>query len=131
MRERYRAQNSVFQQAAGWITWKKCGLYERRLFPQFQAVTMVSEMDRQAVRRAIPDFNGHLEVIPNGVDLEWCPVGLAEPKADTIVFNGSLTYAANLEAMRFFTGQVLPLIWQEKSNVRAGDHREHRRGQTG
>jgi len=54
-------------------------------------------------------------VIENGVDilrnqqyLEKYPI---EP--NSIVFAGSLTYSANLEAMRFFTHEVFPLIKKE------------------
>lgn len=110
MQERYLDQGDPIRKTTAWITWQKCQRYERQLYPHFQAVTMVSERDRQAVKKIMPEYSGRLEVIPNGVDLESCQLGLAPPLPETIVFNGSLTYAANLEAMHWFVGQVLPLI---------------------
>ncbi len=118
MEERYKAQRNPLRRASGWFTWQKCQRYERWLYPQFAAVTMVSDRDRQAVRKAIPRYTGRLEVIPNGVDLETRHPGLAEPVLDTLVFNGSLTYAANREAMRWFTGQIWSLIRQRRPQAR-------------
>jgi glycosyltransferase involved in cell wall biosynthesis len=79
---------------------------------------MVSQQDLLAVRQSIPRYSGQLAVIPNGVDLETRRPGLAEPVADTIVFNGSLAYQANLEGFQFFYFQVLPLIWNARANVK-------------
>lgn len=110
MEERFRRQSSWLHRLAGWITWQKCLYYEKLLYPLFQAVTMVSQNDLQAVEKYIPNFPGRLEVIPNGVDVNSNTLGLAELIPDTLVFNGSLTYQPNLEAMRFFIFQVLPLI---------------------
>jgi polysaccharide biosynthesis protein PslH len=114
MEERYRAQNKLLRRAAGWVTWQKCRRYERGLYPNFAGVSMVSERDLLAVRKTVPAYSGRLEVIPNGVDLETRRVGLAEPIPDTVVFNGALTYAANLEAMRFFISQAWPLLIKER-----------------
>ncbi|OGO29109.1 MAG: hypothetical protein A2Z16_08265 [Chloroflexi bacterium RBG_16_54_18] len=110
MHERFEDQEGVLRRAAGWVTWQKCRRYERWLYPQFQAVTMVSGRDLRAVKETIPGYQGRLEVVPNGVDLSSHHLGIAAPVNNTLVFNGALTYAANLEAMRFFTGSVLPLI---------------------
>lgn len=79
---------------------------------------MVSENDLRAVRRTMPGYEGNLEVIPNGVDLERNRPGMYEPQAERLVFNGSLSYAANREAMRFFCGRVLPLIREERPQAR-------------
>lgn len=118
MEERYRNLHSPLQRIAGWITWRKCQRYERWLYPHFQAVSMVSENDLRAVRRTMPGYEGNLEVIPNGVDLERNRPGMYEPQAERLVFNGSLSYAANREAMRFFCGRVLPLIREERPQAR-------------
>ncbi len=82
------------------------------------AVTMVSENDLRAVRDSMPGYHGRLEVIPNGVDLETRRFGMSEPQMDTLVFNGSLTYAANLEAIRWFVAEVWPLIQQKRPGTR-------------
>jgi polysaccharide biosynthesis protein PslH len=70
------------------------------------------------VRESMPGYHGRLEVIPNGVDLETRRFGMNEPQRDTLVFNGSLTYAANLEAIRWFIVEVWPLIQQKRPGTR-------------
>lgn len=118
MEERYRHQAGPIHRVAGWITWQKCQRYERRLYAEFAAVTMVSENDLRAVRESMPGYHGRLEVIPNGVDLETRRFGMSEPQMDTLVFNGSLTYTANLEAIRWFVAEVWPLIQQKRPRTR-------------
>ena len=110
MEEQYRAQRSPARKAMRWLTWKKGLRYERGLYRQFTACTMVSERDRQAMVEAMPSYSGRVAVIPNGVDLEHYRPGLAAPSPDTLIFTGALTYSANSEAMRFFIGEILPLI---------------------
>lgn len=118
MEERYRMQGGPIRRMAGWVTWQKCRRYERQLYAQFETVSMVSEQDRQAVQASFPEYAGRLAAIPNGVDLETRQMGLAEPEPGRLVFNGSLTYAANLEAVRWFVAETLPLIRQARPGAR-------------
>jgi glycosyltransferase involved in cell wall biosynthesis len=118
MEERYRMQGGPIRRMAGWVTWQKCRRYERKLYAQFDSVSMVSEQDQRAVQTNFPEYGGRLAVIPNGVDLETRQMGLAEPQADRLVFNGSLTYAANLEAVRWFVAEALPLVRQARPGAR-------------
>ncbi len=118
MEDRFHKDAGFMKKSANWITWQKCRRYERHLYPKFIGVTMVSANDKNAVQKSILNYSGRLEVIPNGVDLETHQIGLAVPNRDTIVFNGSLTYSANLEAMKYFIQQILPLIQQQKPAAR-------------
>lgn len=117
MEERYQSQNNPLRRLASWITYQKCKRYEKRLYPYFNAVTMVSDQDKQSVRKVMPGYAGHLEVIPNGVDLEKCTPGLVKPSPDTLIYNGSLAYAANLDAMQYFSREIMPLIQEHRPQV--------------
>lgn len=118
MEEQYRAQRSAPRRLARWVTWHKCRRYERRLFPQFDAVTMVSERDRRAVEATVPAMAGRVAVIPNGVDAARNRPGLAVPQPGTLVFNGAPAYYANADAMRWFCGEVLPAVRALRPGVR-------------
>lgn len=118
LEEHYHNQRDPIHKAACWVSWQKCLHYERQTYPNFNAVTMVSERDRQAVVESIPNYQGRLEVIPNGVDLSTRFPGMAQVEADTLVFNGSLTYSLNADAMRFFTRDVWPSIRQARPGAR-------------
>jgi glycosyltransferase involved in cell wall biosynthesis len=71
---------------------------------------MVSEQDRAAARQILPGYGGRIEVVPNGVDCHRNRPGLAQPAANTLVFNGALTYSANYDAIEFFLADILPLV---------------------
>lgn len=103
--------------ARNWLTWFKFNKYARRLLPQFDAVTVVSEQERARVNTmgAAPQ---HLAIVPNGVDCD-ASAQYQEPRAPfSLVYNGAVTYSANLDAMRYFTREILPLIRASEPRVR-------------
>jgi polysaccharide biosynthesis protein PslH len=118
MEEQYRRRGNGPAALFAWITWQKCLRYERQLYPLFDGITMVSERDRQAVTRSIPEVGSRTVVVPNGVDIERNRPGLTIPEPDTLVFNGALTYHANADAMRYFCATILPAIRAERPGVR-------------
>ncbi len=118
MEDRFRSERKTIRKILNWFTWQKCLRYERQLYPKFQAISMVSKKDQLSIQQSIPNYSGRVMVIPNGVDLETRRPGLTEPQPDTLVFNGSLTYAPNLEGIRFFHSKVLPIIRQKRPGVK-------------
>lgn len=116
MYDRYRAQTTAAQKLRCWASWRKSALYEARLFPRFDLVTMVSEQDAAATRQLLHG-QPRVEVSPNGVDTAHFIPGLAEPQPDTLIFGGALTYEANFEAMHYFLKEVYPLIKRQRPNV--------------
>ena len=117
MWDRYRLQTSPLQRLRCWVSWRKSCHYEARLFPRFDLCTMVSEIDRNASLEMLPGYRGPVEVIPNGVDCQRNRPGLAQPKPDTLIFNGALTYYANHDAMRYFLAEIYPGVRQQVSNA--------------
>lgn len=110
MGERYKAQTLAVQRMRCWLSWQKTRHYEARTLGRFDLCTMVSEQDRQVALSLLPGYRGPVEVIPNGVDCERNRPGLFETAPNTLVFNGSLTYSANYDAMQYFLDAVYPLI---------------------
>ena len=90
------------------LTWLKTRRYVRTLLPHFAACTVVSEQERANLRDIAP-ANYRLEVVPNGCDTTWRP-DAAAPQPGTLVFNGSLTYSANYDAMSYFVREIWPQI---------------------
>jgi glycosyltransferase involved in cell wall biosynthesis len=80
------------------------------LFPQFSQCSMVSKQNREDVEQLIPAMRGKVTVIPNGVDTDLNSPGIARPIPNTLIYNGALTYRANLDAMVYFTREILPQI---------------------
>lgn len=105
MHEQYLAQSNPVLRLRYWLTWAKYHRYEENLYSHFDAITMVSDVDAQAVQTAFPRAP-RVQVIPNGLDLrlyDWDAI-IAPPCA--AIFTGSLTYSANLDAVRFLLSEV-------------------------
>jgi polysaccharide biosynthesis protein PslH len=117
MRERYAQQTNPLQRARCWASWQKQRHHERRLFPHFRLVTMVSEADRAVAQATAGNEKVWVEVVPNGVDCEHNRPGLACRRPRALVYNGALTYSANYDAMRYFLDAIHPLIRQQDADV--------------
>jgi glycosyltransferase involved in cell wall biosynthesis len=75
---------------------------------KFDVILTTSERDRGVFRRDLPDMP--MEVIPNGVDLEYFSPPKAPVEPRTIVFTGLMNYYPNENAVLFFLDEVLPLV---------------------
>jgi glycosyltransferase involved in cell wall biosynthesis len=82
--------------------------YERKLFPQFDAVTVVAAPDLEEVRKVVPGVDARL--ISLGIDTEYFQPLPVEKESATVVFHGHLGYAPNIEAALEFANQILPLV---------------------
>ncbi|HEY6072609.1 MAG TPA: glycosyltransferase [Anaerolineales bacterium] len=106
------------------LTWFKLRHYLDRLISAFQGVTVVSEAERALVLRLFPGLK-NVTVVPNCVNFEDYQTVPVEPKPNQIIFTGSFRYHANYEAMRWFVGEVFPLVLQKIPDaelVITGDH---------
>lgn len=114
MQERYEAALSPLDRTRCWIGWQKRRRYEARYYRHFDLITMVSESDRAATVATIGEGRSSVEVVPNGVDCYDRRPGLVTPLPDRLVYNGSLTYFANYNAVRHFLRHIFPLIKQQR-----------------
>jgi len=94
------------------LTWWKYGYFLRHLVDAFDRTTVVSEIERQHLVDAHCDQTA-LRVVPNGVDREALK-RRNEPRPGRMVYSGSVTYSANLDAVRYFARDILPLIQQAR-----------------
>jgi glycosyltransferase involved in cell wall biosynthesis len=102
--------------AAMRLVWRsqhaKMERYERDALRSFDSVIAVSDRDARQFR----DRYGLASVatIPTGVDLDffaWSePAAVDEAHPPTVVFTGSMDWEANVDGVRFFLGEVWPLI---------------------
>jgi glycosyltransferase involved in cell wall biosynthesis len=99
-----------------WMTWLKLKAYLRSVAQDFQGCTIVSENERQLVWQITDTMP--LAVVPNGVDVEGSNQVRATPAPDTLIYNGSLTYGPNLDAVQFFVREIFPLVLRERPAAR-------------
>lgn len=116
-RERYDRASGIAQRARCWVSWRKSRWYEGRMYPRFDLVTMVSEVDRQSTLSSVGADRVVVAVVPNGVDCDHNHPGLAERKSNMLVYNGALAYSANYDAMQWFLAAVYPQIKKRVPDV--------------
>ena len=66
----------------------------------------------------LPGFQRPVEVVPNGVDCRHNLPGLHSSNDNLLVYNGALTYSANLDAMTYFLSSIFPIVQQQIPDVR-------------
>ncbi len=100
--------------------------YEAMLVDRFDRVLVTSPIDAAALtelasrntQHAICNTHHAIDVLPNGVDLEYFTPSPAPRDPDTIVFTGKMSYHANVTAALFLVNDIMPLIWRERPGVR-------------
>jgi len=103
-----RTERSVGRKLFNAVEFVKVRHAERAAWRRADGCLLTSHREETLVRRIAPATP--TAVIPNGVDVEYFRPGSAEPNPDSILFTGLLTYRPNLDAVRYFTREVLPLI---------------------
>lgn len=93
------------------IQWQKLKYFEKKMLATVSGVTVVSRGDAQTLTRLVPTLKPF--VVPNGVDTEYFDRQNVEPfpfNRPTLVFSGTLDYRPNVDALRWFVSEVLPLV---------------------
>ncbi|MBV8085354.1 MAG: glycosyltransferase [Chloroflexi bacterium] len=96
------------------VQWLKLRAYERAACQRADAVIAVSKEDRAALLDLDPGLC--IEVIPNGVDAAFFKP-LEHPKEDAFLFTGVLDFRPNVDAVRWLTSEIWPLIRQQLPNA--------------
>ena len=98
------------------IQWHKLARYERMLGSTLDLMTVVSAEDQRALQRI--GVHKPLPIVPNGVDTTYFTPAKRTPEANTLLFTGSLDFRPNIDALRWFVQQVLPLIQHHMPQAR-------------
>lgn len=76
---------------------------EQRCLTLFDATTVISPVDRDALNPAV-------RIVPNGVDTGYfAPAN--QPAVYTVVFTGNMSYAPNVDAACWLVNDIMPLVW--------------------
>lgn len=88
--------------------------YEAAVFNDFELKTIISRQDRDLINH--PERH-KIEIIPNGIDLEFFqPIAL--DKKFELVFAGNMSYPPNVETAVFLSKKVMPLLLKTNPNAR-------------
>jgi glycosyltransferase involved in cell wall biosynthesis len=84
------------------------GLYERAYAPLIDRAWVVSDTERRAMRWLAGVR--HVDVVPNGVDVEHYAPGAATPEPRTAVFWGRLDFEPNIQGLQWFCREIWPAV---------------------
>lgn len=82
--------------------------YEQRYSSKFSAIVVTTEEDKVQLQKFNP--NTEIQVISNGVDLVSFPNRNIDPGGHRLIFIGAMDNLANIDAVCFFSHEVLPEI---------------------
>ncbi len=95
--------------------------YEAWLADQFDRVLVTSPKDQEAFRALTPskEDSGKVEVLPNGVDLEYFTPDPSHPRGSaSLVISGKMSYHANVTMALQFATHVFPLVKTARPDVK-------------
>ena len=108
------AHVSPKQRLISLIEWLKMRGFEPWVLHHFDSILASSPADQQALQRE----NVHVEVIPNGVDIDYFAFHEGPRDDATIVFLGKMSYYVNVASVLWFYRQVLPLVRCQRPEVK-------------
>jgi glycosyltransferase involved in cell wall biosynthesis len=106
------------------IQWLRLRRFERDLCRASDHIIAVSNADRAALGRLAPGTEDRISVLPNGVDVDYWSLDAlrGEPLPEmvdcSIVFDGSMDFRPNIDAVRWFGLEVWPMIYAGRKDAR-------------
>ena len=115
IRDQFRTQPPGPARWRRGLTWWKFGRFLRNLVESIERTTVVSEIERQHLAEIDCDLSA-LRIVPNGVDRHALKQKNV-PRPGRLIYSGSITYSSNLDAVRFFCSEILPIIRRARPNT--------------
>src|SRR5258708_33517399 len=92
--------------------------YERRVAAGCRLCLAVSRSEA-ASARALLEID-RVQVVPNGVDAAHFTPEEGRAEGSSLLFTGLMNYAPNVEAVRWFAAEILPIVVREIPGARLG-----------
>lgn len=112
---------SMFSRGVTRFELRRTEDYEGRLVKQFDSVLVTSKHDKKALLDLAQE-NGadqQVNVLPNGVDLEYfTPDAAGERQDQMVVLSGKMSYHANVTMVVDFIEEIMPHVWNQQPEVK-------------
>lgn len=89
--------------------------YERQYQQRFSHVVVTTDDDQDALVNLCPDLSS--TIVPNGVDLDMFPFRSNDPGGNELVFVGAMDSSHNIDAVRYFVADVMPLLQKRHPSI--------------
>lgn len=121
MEKRERKEKNFFKRLVFAYEKTRLYAYEKNAFGFIDSFAIISTQDKEQIRSTKANS---IRIIPNGVDFQRFLPREAEKRYD-ILFMGNLGYPPNIEAIRFLTNEIMPLVIEQRPSIKlliAGVH---------
>lgn len=105
----------ITARAGAALRWRIARAYESWMYRPYRRTVVVAEPDAAELRGLAPGLP--VEVIPNGVDLDFFTPTAAPREPDTLLFTGNFEYAPNVDAAFRLLDHIMPRVWQKRPNA--------------
>lgn len=103
--EQYLNEHEPLRKYRKGLMWWKMRINLEGLLKDFDATTVVSQVEANRVKTLVP-LGQSLEIVPNGIPVEECRVEDIHPVQDTLIYSGALTFDLNLDAVSYFLQEI-------------------------
>jgi polysaccharide biosynthesis protein PslH len=97
-----------------YIEWLKMRSYEAKSLRGFDKVLISSPADKEELEST----SNSIEVLANGVDLNYFAYSEVEREPSTIVFLGKMSYYVNVASVLWFYREVFPLLRKRQPDIK-------------
>jgi sugar transferase (PEP-CTERM/EpsH1 system associated) len=97
--------------------WEKVERFERTAFEWADGATAVSSIEASEIQAMNPKM--HVQVVDNGVDLEYFKPSLSKTESKELIFVGSMNWRPNQDAIQYFVHDIFPLVKKKDPNISA------------
>ena len=113
---RLRLARGAGPRLSAWLYWRAIGRLQSRICRKFDRILTMSEHDRRTLLARDPALSVGVLPLPGGLDLARAR-GVARARAE-VLFVGAMYRDANVDAVRWFHGEILPRVRVEIGDVR-------------
>ncbi|GAP10787.1 glycosyltransferase [Bellilinea caldifistulae] len=110
LRDLYINAQGFFQKQRRYLAYRKFKNYENHLYQKFDLALVCSDLDKSRAVEYIDLSKEKIVPIPNGIEIKLSPPRTIHKFNHKLIFNGSLSYWPNFDAMDYFLSDIFPLI---------------------
>ncbi len=117
LQQEFETMRNPLKKAFIYSELEKMRRYEQRTLVDFDQLVITTSSDRDKLATLTGQAQ-NIEVVSNGVDIDYFTPWNGPRLADSLVFCAKLDYFPNAQAILHFCEQTLPLIWKHCPQVR-------------
>ena len=96
------------------MEWQRMKRFENLAFEFFSNHIIISSSDRNEIAHI---NNKNIKIIPNGIDANYYQKILTDKIYD-LIFIGNLSYVPNIEAAKYISKKIFPLLQEKVPNIK-------------